>query len=496
MDITPAMEAIYRDDHPMLVIQKAAQVGISEYLINVALWAAETGQGGRGNALYVMPTQKQIDDFSQARVDKAISESAYLRQRLYPPPPGRAGPARRTLKKLGDGYIYLRGSDSKRHLTSVDADVVILDEFDLMVEGVLERAKQRIASSKLGWLRAAATPTLPEAGINELFLQSDQHYYFLRCEACGHDQRLDWDKNVDKKRAQLVCSKRRCRKPLNLWAEGHWEAAAPSNDRIRGYHINRLYSPFANLQQIIYDSEATTPAALREFKNGVLGEIFVPPGGRLSMNVLDQCRRDYEMPDGWSEKTYMGVDVGTKLHVVIRARLDEEKVEFRSRTLFIGEIDTFEELEEIALRYNVQYAVVDAQPEQRAAVAFAKDAARDVGLAYYRGDEPGWDKTRKNGVYYITAARTPAIEAMFHAFQVGRAELPADARQLGGRVRDGQGEYYREMLTLIRYLEQNAQGNWVGRYDDQGKADHFAHAEVYCMLAAEIKASRRSITAY
>ena len=82
MDITPAMEAIYRDDHPMLVIQKAAQVGISEYLINVALWAAETGQGGRGNALYVMPTQKQIDDFSQARVDKAISESAYRRQRL------------------------------------------------------------------------------------------------------------------------------------------------------------------------------------------------------------------------------------------------------------------------------------------------------------------------------------------------------------------------------------------------------------------------------
>ena len=75
------------------MIQKAAQVGISEYLVNVALWVAETGQGGRGNALYVMPTQKQIDDFSQARVDKAISDSAYLRGRLFPPP--RAGRARR-----------------------------------------------------------------------------------------------------------------------------------------------------------------------------------------------------------------------------------------------------------------------------------------------------------------------------------------------------------------------------------------------------------------
>ena len=334
MRLTPALQDIYRDEHPYVVIQKAAQIGISEYLINTALWAAETGQGRRGNALYVMPTQGQVDDFSQARVDKAIAESPYLQQRLSPNPPGKAGPARQRLKKVGHGYLYLRGADSRRQLTSVDADVVVLDEYDLMDEGVLELAQKRLGSSSFGWLRAAATPRLPEAGINGLFLESDQRYYFLKCPGCGLEQRLEWEKNVDKKRGQLVCRKRRCRKPLDLWASGHWEPQAPGNDRIRGYHLNRLYSPYADIPRIIHESEATTPAAVQEFRSGVLGETYVPPGGRLTLDVLDRCRRDYEVPDGCSEKTFMGVDVGTRLHVVIRQLLEEYGGP--TRALFIG----------------------------------------------------------------------------------------------------------------------------------------------------------------
>ena len=61
-------------------------------MINGALWVADTGQGSNGTAVYVMPTQAQVNDFSQARVDRAIGESAYLTDRIVPPPPGRSGP--------------------------------------------------------------------------------------------------------------------------------------------------------------------------------------------------------------------------------------------------------------------------------------------------------------------------------------------------------------------------------------------------------------------
>ena len=70
----------------------------------------------------------------------------------------------------------------------------------------------------------------------------------------------------------------------------------------------------------------TGPARGRnwEFKNAVLGESFVPPGGRLTLDVFDRCRRDYLMRDGCKEKTFMGVDVGIKLYMVIRKRLDSK----------------------------------------------------------------------------------------------------------------------------------------------------------------------------
>jgi hypothetical protein len=494
MRLTPALQDLYRDTHPFIVIQKAAQVFVSEYLINTALWAADNGQGGRGNALYVMPTQTQTDDFSQARFDKAIAESPYIQSRLFPPPPQKGGPARLRLKRLGQGYLYLRGSDSRRQLTSVDADVVLLDEYDLMAEGVLELAQKRLASSRLGWLRVASTPRLPEAGINALFLESDQRYYFLKCPGCGLGQRLEWEENVDQKRGLVVCRRRRCRKILDLWAPGGWEAAAPGNDRVRGYYINRLYSPLANIPQMVYESQATTPTALREFNNAVLGETFVPPGGRLTLDVLDQCRRDYIMPDACKEATFMGVDVGLKLHVVIRKPLDEERS--RSRAVFIGEVDGFPELSELAKRYNVRGAVVDALPEQRSALEFAHDESNPrTGVAYYRRTDPGHESVYKDGVLVHDINRTQALEEMFHAFQTQAVELPKNARVLGGRVRDGLGEYCRQMMALARVLEQNSLGNWVAHYLNHGKPDHFAHAEVYCAVALR-RGERRAVQGY
>ncbi len=485
MDLTPALQDLYRDDHPFIVIQKAAQVFVSEYLINTSLWVADTGQGDRGNALHVMPTQNQMDDFSQARFDKAIGESEYLQSRLFPAPPGRPGPARQRLKKLGRGYIYFRGAESQRQLTSVDADLVVLDEYDQMGEGILELAQKRLASSRLGLLRLASTPGLPEAGISDLFLQSDQRFYFLKCPGCGYAQRLTWDNNVDQKRGLIICQRRPCRKPMDLRGQGQWEAAAPGN-QIRGYHISRLYSPLADVRQMIYESEATTPVAMRLFQNAVLGETFVPPGGRLTLDVLDRCRRDYVMPEVSKEETFMGVDVGAKLHVVIRQPLDEDWV--RSQAVFVGEVDTFEELSRLVNRYAVRSAVVDALPEQRAAVEFARrERSLRPALAYYGRSDPGHRLASESGVRVCHLNRTETLEEMFHSFQTETAELPRDARSLCGRVRDGLGEYYREMMALTRQLEQNSVGNWVARYVDNGKADHFAHAEAYCRVAAKIR---------
>ncbi len=487
----PALADIARDDHPLVVIQKSAQVGLSELLVNLALWAADTRYASRGNVLFLMPTQNQMDDFAQARIDRAIQDSAYLRERLQPEPPRRKGADSKRLKRLGPGAVYLRGTDSKRQIASVDADLVILDEFDQMDEGVVELARRRLASSSKGLLRIASTPRHPEAGVNALYLQSDQRRYFLPCPRCGLEQPLTWRDNIDLTKARLVC--RSCRKPIDLTTPGRWVAQAPGNGRVHGYHLSRLYSPWANITEMVEAAGATTPVAVREFQNSDLGEPFAPPGGGLSIDVLHRCRSDYGLDDYAGQPCDMGVDVGMRLHVVIRERVssDGDHSDGSSAPLprlwFAAEVEGFPQLDALMERYNVRRCVVDPAPELHLAREFALRHKPEVWLAQYGRQQPGYER-KKGGpgeANRYVVNRGELLDETFQRFRDGVAALPRDAQRLGGRVKQGYGEYYRELLVLKRTLERDDQGNVVAKWLDPDRDDHYAHAELYCLLASK-----------
>lgn len=478
----PAIADLLADGHGFVVVMKSAQVGASEALVNLALWAADSGYGGRGNVLFAMPTQNMMDDFAQARFDKAIQDSTYLRTRLQPEPPRRKGADSKRLKRIGPGYLYLRGTDSRRQLASIDADLVILDEFDQMAVGTLELARKRLSSSRAARLWIASTPRIPEAGIDELFLHSDQRRFFLPCPACGQEQCLRWDDNVDKGEALIVCVA--CHSALDLQARGRWIAQAPGNSRVHGYHLSRLYSPWANLGDMIAASEETGVASVQEFLNSDLGEPFSPPGGGLSLDTIDRCRGDYALADYAGQPCVAGVDVGLVLHVIIRERRPSgDEGTHRARLRFAGELHHWEELAPLLARFNVDRCVIDAQPEVHKAREFATSWSGNVWLAQYTRREPGHEiAAGRPSIFHVN--RTDVFDEMVGRFCSQLVELPAEARTLGGRLKDGYGSYYRQLLAPQRVLEQDANGNWVGRWRDNGKADHFAHSEVYALLAA------------
>ena len=502
----PALRDIARDDSSLVVIQKSAQVGLTELMVSKALWAADTAYAGRGNVMFVMPTQNQMDDFAQARVDRAIQESSYLRSRLQPEPPARKGADSKRLKRIGPGWLFMRGADSRRQIASVDADLVLLDEFDQMAGGTFELAQKRLTSSRRGQLIVASTPRLPEAGVNGLYLQSDQRRYHLTCQNCGLEQALTWEHSGDRERLAVVCLD--CRAPMDVMKPGRWIAQAPGN-RIRGYHLSRLYAPWVNLQQMLEASDNPGLHGTREFYNSDLGEVFAEPGGGLSLDDLDRCRREYEFGDYRGQSCVMGVDVGNDLHVVVReapaehidrdtgkpppglypefwederpaTRLKDEP----ARLWFVGTVRTFEELDLLVARFHVTKCVIDAQPETREAVRLAERHRGKVALARYDRREAGYERTSEAGVVMWHAERTFAIDETFERFRREMAELPSSARSLGGREREGSGEYLRELLALKRVTEQDASENWVARYRNNGRDDHYAHAEVYAWLAA------------
>lgn len=486
----PAIMDMMRDRHPLVVLQKSAQVGATEMMVNLALHAADTGYAERGNVLFLMPTANQMEDFAQGRFDRALQDSPYLRSRLQPEPPRRKAADNKRVKRVGPGYVYLRGTESRRQVASVDADLVLLDEFDQMAEGILDLAVKRIASSRDGRLFVASTPRLPEAGINALYLESDQRSYHLPCPACRFTQALSWPDNVDTERALVVCG--RCREPMDVRAKGEWRPGAPGNSRIHGYRLNRLYSPWANIRQLIEASGASTPFAMQEFYNSDLGEPFVPPGGGITVETLDRCRADYHLEKYTGHPCAMGIDVGINCHVVIRERSDRDRPDSRRRRLwFAGEVPSAG-LDDLVQRFNVQSAIIDRAPEHTMATEFARRHGRKVALAMYTRHEPGHERrspsAEQPALYHIN--RTEGLDEMYHLFSNKVVELPRDARTLGGKVRDGIGEYYRELLALKRTLERDATGNLAARWVDGGRDDHFAHAELYCMLADKRRGGR------
>ena len=479
----PMLADIARDSSPFLVIQKAAQVGISELIVSMVLWATAVRFAGRGNVMLLHPTQQLMDDFTKTRIDPAIQDSASIRRLLQPEPPRRKGADSLRVKRIGDGYLALRGSESRRQIATFDADWVMLDEADQMEEDVYELAERRLGSSSDGRLWVVSTPALPEAGINAYYRQSDQHRRYLQCPACKLMQPLTWADNVDLESARRVC--RECHAEMDVLGPGQWVAVAPGN-RIRGYHISKLYSPWANIRAMVEASESTSPIGQQHFYSSDLGETYSPPGGGLSLEEIDRCRHGYSLEQYGGQATDMGVDVGTRLHVVIREHVSKGK-QGKRRLWFAGDVG-WEDLDGLLEQYRVRRCVIDSQPEGHTTRTFGLRHRNKVWLAYYGRQESGtsWPRGKSGQPNICRINRTESLDAVVQSFRDGLAALPRNARRLGGRFRerDGAGEYYRQLLAIIRTLAEDGHGNPVARWASRGD-DHYAHAEVYCAIASE-----------
>ncbi len=328
------LEGIYADDSTEVIYRKSAQCGISEFLLTDALWVCDQR---RGNVLYVMPTDKVMGNFSQARLDPAIEASEHLQRIVVAErTKARRGVDNVGLKRIGSRFLYLRsatiGQGGKAHnLKSVDADCVILDELDEMDASVPELAYKRLGHSALKAMRMASTPTFAGVGIEAQWAASTQHTWHVRCKRCGNRQPLEiedlvtdfdelgrpemWHGKGDGVPPYLAC--RKCLKPLDRLSAGEWVAAYPKRTK-HGYHVSKLFSAQNNLEGILANLSKADESDQQQAYNQDLGIPYKSKNAQaLTDELLDKCRRDYAL--GPREGgAFMGIDVGQVLNVVIR----------------------------------------------------------------------------------------------------------------------------------------------------------------------------------
>jgi hypothetical protein len=462
------------------VFCKGTQVGISTLAIRFALYHADA----HGHVcLYTFPTDRELGDFARQRVRPVLRASPHLLERMPASAVDNVGQ-----RQVGAGWVYFRGTN--KPIDSIDADVVVFDEFDYSSQENIEASERRVTGPmSAGLLRRIGVPTVPGFGISAAFEASDQRVWTVKC-SCG-----EWNPmrgaeafaaNVDAKALAIVC--RACRRRLDVQGAGEWVPAFPDRD-VRGYHLPKLIVPGVRLGELISNSKKTRPDQVEAFHQRDLGEPYAPSENRLSIEQVRACVRDdlRPLPSLRSDRfVTMGVDVASTraLNVTVEESLDGNT----GRKVFVGEIEdgpdgtAFECLSALMERYSVTLAVIDRAPERRFSEAFAGAFPGRVWLAGYytpspgtRGDVQPWqvdDSTRHVGLW-----RTLVMDATLERFRRGVVLLPP--------LEMLPADYPAQLGAAVRRNVETAGGQVRADYVRIGP-DDYLHAEVFNLAAIEL----------
>jgi hypothetical protein len=513
-DLFPYQRAWYSDevaDAEEVVWLKSTQVGMSAYAWR---WAVRrTDQFGE-TGVYIFPTDTHVTEFGDERIEPAIDESAYLRARIP-----RSFVRHKRLKRIGRGFLHLRGSNSKAGAQSVAAQYLVFDEYDFLDATNLPQIERRITGARqLGRhprIRRLGTPTIDGYGISEAWEQSDKRVWMVTCHECDHEQEVTWEESV-RWRSTVdgkVCRAGRDefedpRAVAEVWREcsrcgesieadiagGRWVATQPGREVI-GFHASRLIVPNTDLKQIVRASRRTLPQDVEAFENNDLGRPYSASEASLDVAaLLAACELGGDRQDfyGGARPVTMGVDVAGERDLTVR--IDEQlpaehpSVPNPRRALWIGEVSGFDELMKLIDRFRPMQVAIDANPERRMARALQKRYApgRVVLVEYDARNESdaiklaemGEKGTPLEGVpLKVRVNRTEAIDAMMDSIRQLR-NLP---------LRTPPPKWLDQMRAPKRTVKLDTRGNPRRVYVSTGTmGDDYAHADVYALVATEL----------
>lgn len=476
------MRDIYYDNHKNIIIIKCAQVGITEWACCDLFTQAKNGL----RAIYVFPDDGKRNDFVADRINGLQKNSKEYADAI------------KSVKKESDTIkqksiygmnVRFVGSLSRKNFHEVPADVLYIDEFDLCDKDNLPYAYDRLKRSKHRLIRRFGNPEAESLGIHKLYQKSDMHEWFVKCDKCGHLQELDWFKHFIEKADYFyklrnedgnpMCES--CNQPFNRLGYGEWRAQGTS-DKIRGYHISRLFADDINeniipeLLELFNDSQ-DDGTALKKFWNTDLGLPFGDKGSQITEELMRACASGEnirkirkQIKDGMELNTIAGIDQGKLFHIHISAMLDSIRYK-----LFAGTVQSWEQVYGLLKEFNVTTAVIDAQgggyEETRDFIA-KQDGA---WMCYFRPldrIQNVYDLKYKEGV--VNVNRTECLDKSHRAYKQKNIVLPADYASLDG------GDFVKQMKMPVRIIDPRGVPVWT-----KG-VDHHRLADSYEMLAMMI----------
>jgi phage terminase large subunit GpA-like protein len=322
------MDAVSDPSIEMVVVMSSAQVGKTEIINNAIGFHVHLDPAP---ILLVQPTIEMAETWSKDRFAPMLRDTPVLRGLVKDPRSRDSGNTLRQ-KQFPRGQIAMAGANSPASLASRPVRLVFLDEVDRFppsagTEGdPVKLATKRTANFWNRKIVLTSTPTTKGASrIEAAWEESDQRIYEVPCPICGGHQVLQWGQvkfdRVDKGNPVNVryeCE--HCKAQLTepdkhrMIRNGRWVITRPWVERVAGFHINELYSPWSTWAGVVENflEAKKRPETLRVWVNTSLGESWEEEGVTVDDAALGGRREDYGIGDALPEGILLltaGVDV-------------------------------------------------------------------------------------------------------------------------------------------------------------------------------------------
>lgn len=495
---------IINDMTPHQVVEKAAQLGLSEIMLTKVFWWADY-HIGRANIIYTFPTFNDMCTYAAARIQPIIDDAMPITPEDYGFTADMLLDENKTyistmimtnntqIKKIRDTFLFLKGTISDRNAISVDSDWNIHDEVNFSDQNVLNKFRSRIgAETSMGWEYDFSTPTIPGYGVSEIYQKSDQKRWYVKCPHCGKRQHMEFETHVvdiprksykDKQEYKYICS--HCKEELthDTIIQGEFIAERPEQKDISGYHIDKMLVKSATA--LMESKEQYRRVA--DFYNFDLGRPYTERTISLSEDIIRECMVSSLRFWGSAKPEdgiVLGCDQGDTLWAIFSRRNPFTQ---KRQIVYMEEIDEkdcpnndpFARLDELIRRYNVQCGVIDMNPN--------KNDVRKLCLKYpgtifmatyaaYKGEILTFPNIEK-GDMVVNIDRTEKFKECFNNIYIHNVELP-----VGTTI----GEVYiQHLCNLKKNSTKDESTSEIKEWFEAIGPDHLAHANLYNEVAYE-----------
>lgn len=489
----PYIPELLDEDPPRTTILKGAQMGFTIACIMKALeYAKEGGIRGVG---YFFPTESEVSDFAKARFGPMMTSNPDVWGNYVQDTDSAA------LKRVGDTFLYFRGAGQKgsgsatksmSKQKSIPLDVEILDERDEMDDSRVDAIEHRLDGSTRPIIIQLSTPTLPGYGVDMEYMKSDQRVWMWKCQHCGEWTCLELsypDCLVEPsgKEPYYQCQHKRCKKELDR-VQGEWVARNTEVKDHFGYWIGQMSSPTKTARDIVRAVEdAAEKGRQRELQNQTFARAYAEVDEEITREMLEALIQPHAIrPLRHEGPCAMGVDPGKPHWYEIRARISETD----SEVVAMGRADSYEELDRLALNFNVQCGIIDQGYDPSAVAKFVRDHAGWYGCLYVGGKKssPDWDYMER----LVKTGRTRLLDDAQNAIIKKRVKYHQ-------KTEFWDKHFVPQMTNLKRAsIDKNVKTGeteavWV--VTGGQKNDHLRHADAYCNLALERVGLSKSVMA-